>query len=53
MLFAKGAVALCIPSILIFGGDKSPSCILNLVHPEFGKVKLSGPAIVPVDTRLG
>jgi hypothetical protein len=38
--------------VLITGGDGSRNCVLNPEHPEFPNIILSGPTIVPLDTRF-
>lgn len=51
-LQSKRSLVLLVPSVLITGGDGSRNCVLNPEHPEFPNIILSGPTIVPVDTRF-
>ena len=51
-LQTRKALVLLVPSVLITGGDGSRNCILNPEHQEFVNITLSGPTIVPVDTRF-
>ena len=53
-LRSMAAVGLLVPSVLISGihGAHLKNCLLNPVHPEFSKVKLSGPIPISVDPRF-
>lgn len=52
-LSGQSAVALLVPSVLI--SDSAPeikNCLINPAHPEFHRVVVSGPIILPLDPRL-
>ena len=51
-LKSKRSLVLLVPSILITGGDGARNCILNPDHPDFARISLSGPTMVPVDPRF-
>jgi RES domain-containing protein len=51
-LESKKSLVLLVPSTLITGGDGTRNCLLNPNHPQFSKITLSGPTLVPVDPRL-
>jgi RES domain-containing protein len=53
-LESAAAVGLLVPSVLISGvhGAHLKNCLINSLHPEFHRVKLSGPILVPVDPRF-
>lgn len=53
-LQSLAAVGLLVPSVLISGihGSHVKNCVISPLHPEFRKVKLSGPITFAMDPRL-
>jgi len=52
-LTGRSGVGLLVPSILITGAEPEvKNCLINPDHPDFDQVTLSGPILLPLDSRF-